>query len=439
METEINITITGKVINEDGIVTDEHFLDNELIDVFTEIQGRRRVAFTELGSVHRLFHSEIEKGNIHNYKIKTSKGSIAAFSIDDDLHIEENPNIESVSHIIDKLNRDSVARYRYMGQSLYSLAYEYFTKRHDRNIVSYCSPQVYNILKDNINSPFLDFYKNSVQVAYDKNEQYTSILRSCGNFGWSLFNPTDEVKRYDSKSDIETCLYFVETSNSFPLKGNGQYFDGVVEKALKYELITKEDIKYYIKPSHILKQDRFYNFVSEIYDSFGCDAKYGINGFIGLLGCKTICKERTYFESDYDAVANDVVNNNENGSIQIRGIYKNGKSQYEGINLLNADDDELDETINSRSEEKPMLYNVLIKTEISKYENTLPIHRKIYDIANMEMYELYLDVKKLNPKAGLVGIKTDCLVFNKIKKDIELSDEIGGVKNVGYQKVTNIL
>ena len=86
-----------------------------------------------------------------------------------------------------------------------------------------------------------------------------------------------------------------------------------------------------------------------------------------------------------------------------------------------------------------MLYNVIDKTEISKYENTLPIHRNIYDIANMEMYELYLEVMALNPKAELVGIKTDCLVFNKIKKDIELSDEIGGVKNVGYQTVINIL
>ena len=105
-------------------------------------------------------------------------------------------------------------------------------------------------------------------------------------------------------------------------------------------------------------------------------AKYGINGFIGLLGSKAICKERTYVESDYDAVANDVVNNNDNGSIQIRGIYKNEKSKYEGINLLNAGDDELDEIINSRSGEEPMLYNVIDKTEISKYENTLPIHSK---------------------------------------------------------------
>ena len=68
------------------------------------------------------------------------------------VYVEENPNIESVLHIIDKLNKDSVAKYRYMGQSLYTLAYGYSTQRFDRNIVSYSSPQVYDILKDNINS-----------------------------------------------------------------------------------------------------------------------------------------------------------------------------------------------------------------------------------------------------------------------------------------------
>ena len=110
----------------------------------TQLEGR--VVFTELGSVQRLFYSEIEKGNIYNSIIKTSKGNVVAFEMYEDLCIEENPNIESVLHIIDKLNRDST-RYKYMGQCLHTLAYGYFTKRFDRNIVSYCSPQIYNILK----------------------------------------------------------------------------------------------------------------------------------------------------------------------------------------------------------------------------------------------------------------------------------------------------
>ena len=55
----------------------------------------------------------------------------------------------------------------------------------------------------------------------------------------------------------------------------------------------------------------------------------------------------------------------------------------------------------------------------------------------MEMYELYLEVMSLNPKAELIGIRTDCLVFNKIKKDIALSNGIGGVNNVAFQTVIN--
>ena len=58
-EADIHLIITGNVINEDGIVTEEHFLNDELIEDFTELQGR--VVFTELGSVQSLFYSETER------------------------------------------------------------------------------------------------------------------------------------------------------------------------------------------------------------------------------------------------------------------------------------------------------------------------------------------------------------------------------------------
>ena len=119
-----------------------------------------------------------------------------------------------------------------------------------KEILYYCSPQVYNILRHNINSLFLEFYSNSGKVAYVTNKQHTSILRSCDDFGWPMFNPTDEVNMFNTISDIETGVYFVETFNSFPLTGDVWYFDGVVAAALKYEFITKEDINYYIKPSY---------------------------------------------------------------------------------------------------------------------------------------------------------------------------------------------
>ena len=78
-ETDTHIIITSKEINEHGIVTYEHFLNNELIDGFAQLKGR--VVFTELGSVQRLFYSEIEKGSVYNLKVQTSKGSIVAFAV----------------------------------------------------------------------------------------------------------------------------------------------------------------------------------------------------------------------------------------------------------------------------------------------------------------------------------------------------------------------
>ncbi len=64
------------------------------------------------------------------------------------------------------------------------------------------------------------------------------------------------------------------------------------------------------------------------------------------------------------------------------------------------------------------------------YKNTLPIHRKVYDKANLEMYKLLLQIKELNPKCEFVGIKTDCLVFNKIKNHPPLSTNWGEIKKV---------
>ena len=44
------------------------------------------------------------------------------------------------------------------------------------------------------------------------------------------------------------------------------------------------------------------------------------------------------------------------------------------------------------------------------------------------MYELELQVKELNPNCELVGIKTDCLVFNNVTTDPPTSSAWGGIK-----------
>ena len=49
------------------------------------------------------------------------------------------------------------------------------------------------------------------------------------------------------------------------------------------------------------------------------------------------------------------------------------------------------------------------KTQL--FNNTLPIHRKIYDIANMMVYKKHLYITSLNPLAQFVRVKTDLLGY----------------------------
>ena len=69
---DINIILTDKEINEDGIVEYEYYLNNELAKDFKQLQGR--AVFTDAGSVQHLFYSEIEKGK-YIKKIKHQKAT----------------------------------------------------------------------------------------------------------------------------------------------------------------------------------------------------------------------------------------------------------------------------------------------------------------------------------------------------------------------------
>ena len=61
------------------------------------------------------------------------------------------------------------------GQTIHRLANDYYTKEYDGNITSYCSPQIYDMLKDNAHAPVLEFYTDKSNIAYGINKQYTDI------------------------------------------------------------------------------------------------------------------------------------------------------------------------------------------------------------------------------------------------------------------------
>ena len=261
-----------------------------------------------------------------------------------------------------------------------------------------------------------------------KNKQYTHRIMNCDKFGWAVYMPTDGVKPFGGT--IDTGRYCIETTDYFALNGNGWYCDSVVERALTYKLITPGNIKYQMKASVALQPDHFNQFVLDVYDKFEPCGQQAINGFIGLLGKSTCKSDKHYFESNYDVVANELINNE--NSVEIKGVYPQENNQTEYLNLLNVSNDEFNnvicETHNNTTE--PLLYHLSMKVKIPMYGNTLPIHRKIYDVARMDMYELHLQIKELNPNCELAGMQTDCLVYNNITVEPPTSNTWGDVKKV---------
>ena len=101
-----------------------------------------------------------------------------------------------------------------------------------------------------------------------------------------------------------------------------------------------------------------------------------MNGFIGMLGRSKAKSTQHYFESNYDVVAHEFVNNEH--KVEIKGVYQTPTAETEHVNLLNLSDDELECVINKTADNtsEPILYQLSENIEIPTYENTLPIHRK---------------------------------------------------------------
>ena len=156
--------------------------------------------------------------------------------------------------------------------------------------------------------------------------------------------------------------------------------------------------------------------------------KLAINGFVGMLGKSEKKSSNEYFETNWDTVANEIITNK---NVSVSGIREStNNNEIILCDLLNLNDDMLNDLANNADESDPMIYRLSNKQHIPLYENTLPIHRKIYDKANMEMYviELYMEIKDTNPHSESVGIKTDCLVFKNITNTPPTSNKWGDIK-----------
>lgn len=67
---------------------------------------------------------------------------------------------------------------------------------------------------------------------------------------------------------------------------------------------------------------------------------------------------------------------------------------------------------------EPMVWMPEVSNKTPSYNNALPIHKKLYDVANMMVYENHLQIMSFDPRAELVGVTTYSLCYINIDNGI---------------------
>ena len=68
----------------------------------------------------------------------------------------------------------------------------------------------------------------------------------------------DGIEIYDKNKELVDGEYYVETNQYFPMRGNGMYSRPIIEKCLASNLITHDNIKYFIH-SNLSISPTYYN------------------------------------------------------------------------------------------------------------------------------------------------------------------------------------
>ena len=178
-------------------------------------------------------------------------------------------------------------------------------------------------------------------------------------YDYAVFTVMDDVEAYTGQT--EAGIYYVETDNYLPLRGNGWYYYPMIDYCLTNNIIKEENIKYTVQSSMSIPANYFNEFIDYCYNNLDDDVKkLSVNSFIGALkpnanknrSYKTICIQRNSFN------AYELYVKNEGCFIE----------QYE---------------INNEK-----FYHVYKNIECSKVESEAPIYNQIMQMENIEMHKL---------------------------------------------------
>lgn len=214
-------------------------------------------------------------------------------------------------------------------------------------------------------------------ASLDINGCRRNILRF-NEYDYPLFTCLDSFTEYNGQTT--PGLYYVESDNYMPLRGNGFYYYPVIKYCLDNNIINESDIKYCLLSSLVTPHNYFNDFIDYCVDNIE-DSKLAINSLIGSFA---ISKDNKFWKSLLITENLD----------EARELFFNSNGVF----------------INMQESERGIFYNVFQEYNSLNMET----ERIIYDmIVQMEAVEMHKLRTIIDNKGGqITEYKTDCIRFN---------------------------
>lgn len=284
----------------------------------------------------------------------------------------------------------------------------------------------YNKIKDSestFNKNVADIMNNSLSKSYAfiehfskrkyNNQLYCIDTNKCrsnilyyGKHKYPCFSVMDRVIKYNG--ECGAGVYYIETNNYLPLRGNGWYYYPVVEYCLNNNIIESSQIKYTIQSSFSIESNYYNQFIDYCRSQLGSMAKLAINS---IVGCFNFNKNNNVFNKTLGILKGDYRAYN--------SLFTNNDKNF--INAFTIDDD--------------VYYHMFEDMVKINMETDSPIYNQIVQVENIMMHELKIIIEK---KGGnVVSINTDCC-YCEFPNEFPLTMAQDGINIEGYYFSDNV-
>ncbi len=231
--------------------------------------------------------------------------------------------------------------------------------------------QVSDIINSNLSKSYAfvetinENKKNKKLFTIDKNKcrRYTLFYEK---YDFPIFTVMDSVEKYIGQSDAG--LYYIESDNYIPLRGNGWYYYPMVDYCLKNEIIKPYQIKYVVLSSLSIPYNYYNDFIKFCDGKLGKYGKLSINSMIGAFN----------------------INVDKNLNSTTLGVIKNCYNAYlDHITSPNS-------LINCFEIDNEKYYHIYKDIKTVKYETESPFYNQIVQIENILIHKLKVLIESKN-------------------------------------------